>query len=158
MMSVTTALQRDAGRLHAGIGIFVGCLALLLLAERFGPFLAGRGAASIGVAAVLAVPPAIYLIALWAVRPAFAAVRDGALFAPAISASLTHVGLMLLIGAVLDVAVKPSALALLGAGPGYVIALDFASYAIGGIGVALMLLARLVARAAETKAELDGMF
>lgn len=158
-MSVTSGLQRDAGRLHAGIGVFVVCLTLLLVAERFGPLLVnGASVPALGVAVVLAVPPAIYLAALWGVRPAFAAMRDGTLFAPAISAALVRVGMLLSVGAVLDVAVKPGVLALLGAGPGYLIALDFASYAIGTLGLALMLLARLVTRAADNEAELGDMF
>lgn len=166
MITVTTALRRDAARLYRLIGYAVALLGMALLAERFGPLLAAivsdrlpaDASRQAGVAFALTVPSAIYLAGLWSVRPALAAIRDGALFAAAISSSLTRVGAVLVLGAALDVAIKPSILALLGSGPGYVIALDFASFALGGIGIALIFLARLIDRAAAVKAELDGIF
>jgi hypothetical protein len=158
-MSAPSRLQIDAGRLRTGIGWLVGVLAVLLLAERFGPLLVnGAGMPAIVIAAVQTVAPAAYLSGLWAVRPALASIRDGVMFGAAISAALRRVGLMLVAGSAFELVVKPSLLTALGVGPGYVIALDFAGYALVGIGIALVLLARLIAEARGVQNELDGMF
>lgn len=139
----------------------------LMLLERFGLVaseIARRGGLDAEVwrmlayRLVLAAPDVCYLLALWWVRQAMAAIAGGALFTPTLTRMLERMGMMLAIGAGIGVFLVPGLSRLLGFGPGYFIAYDVSAMVLGCIGLALKVLADVLRRAAEVQTELDGMF
>lgn len=109
-------------------------------------------------------PAAFYLWALWAIRRALGDVAAGRYFHPALARSLRDVGIGLGAGGATSAVIQPNLMRLMSdAGWGRQI---FASYghfdvayaAVGAVGLALVLLSRVLHRAAEIQAELDEIF
>lgn len=109
-------------------------------------------------------PAAFYLWALWAIRRALGAVASGRYFHPALARSLRDVGIGLGAGGATSAIIQPNVMRLMSdAGWGRQ---AFASYghfdvayaAVGAVGLALVLLSRVLHRAAEIQAELDEIF
>ncbi len=125
-------------------------------------------------ALVLWSPTYFYLYSLWAIRGAFRSFALGGVFGPAIARGCTRAGLALAVGATLSAVGLPNLMRLLreqglleGIGPGFtgLLIFDTAYLAVGVVGLALILLGRLLARAAEIQAdaarlqdELGGFF
>ncbi len=117
-------------------------------------------------AAVLWSPTIFYLVALWAVRSAFRDFAAGGVFGPAIATGCTRAGVALAIGATLSTVGVPNAMRILHA-QGLVerppaeftgvLTFDTAYLAVGVVGLALMLLGRLLHRAAEIQTEAAAM-
>ena len=105
-------------------------------------------------------PAVFYLWALWSIRRALGDVAAGRSFQPAFARRLRDVGLGLAAGALMSAVVQPNLMRLLSA-PGLRFPFaawghfDVAYIAVGAIGLALILLSRLLARAAEMQAELE---
>lgn len=106
-------------------------------------------------------PAAFYLWALWAIRRALNDVAAGRYFHPAMARSLRDVGIGLGVGGAMSAVIQPNLMRLMSdAGWGRQI---FASYghfdvayaAVGAVGLALILLSRVLHHAAEIQAELD---
>ncbi|MDY7227144.1 DUF2975 domain-containing protein [Hyalangium rubrum] len=72
--------------------------------------------------------------------------------------ALHRVGVMLATGALIGVFIVPSVTRAFGFGPGYVIAYDVSGLALGAVGLALMLLANVLAHASALQHELDEIF
>ena len=109
-------------------------------------------------------PATFYLWALWAIRRALGDVASGRHFHPALARSLRDVGIGLSAGGVTSAVIQPNLMRLMSdAGWGRQI---FASYghfdvayvAVGAVGLALVLLSRVLHRAAEIQTELDEIF
>ena len=107
-------------------------------------------------------PAIFYLYALWAIRGAFSDFATGGVFGPAIATGCVRAGAGLAIGGTMSAVGVPNLQRIVGlaAGPhgtlgnvGTVLHFDTAYLAVGVIGVALVLLGRLLARAAELQAE-----
>ena len=119
-------------------------------------------------------PSAFYLYSLWAIRSAFRSFALGGVFGPAIARGCTKAGVALAIGATLSAVGLPNVLRILqqqglihdvGSGFRGILIFDTAYLAVGVVGLALILLGRLLARAAEIQAdaarlqdELGGFF
>lgn len=157
---ITSARYR---RLTTGLLVGLSALVVLerfsavtvkLISEGFSEELARR----LGLQLTAACPEVFYLIALWGIRQALAAIALGKPFAPAITNMLDLVGTMLAVGAVINVFVVPSVAWVLGFGPGYVIAYDISGLVLGAIGLSLKVLGHLLRHAGELQTELEEMF
>ena len=107
--------------------------------------------------AVLWMPVPFYLYALWAIRGVFQGFATGGTFGPAIAAGCTRAGFALAIGGTLSAVGVPNAMRLLH-GQGGILLFDVAYLAVGVVGLALILLGRLLRRAATLEEELGGFF
>ena len=108
--------------------------------------------AAMGSAALLWLPVPFYLYALWAIRGVFRDFARGGTLGPAIASGCVHAGGALAIGATLSAVGVPN-LARLIRGGGSFLMFDVAYLAVGVVGLALILLGRLLARAAEAQSE-----
>jgi hypothetical protein len=159
-------IQKSSARLGRVVSILFVVLWALLLLERFGRLalaIATHGIGhellrQIGYQVVAACPEVLYLMSLWWIREALAKFAQGDLYAPIIPCMLHRVGIMLTAGAFLNVFVVPIMDRALGLGPGYWIAFDVAGLVLGAIGLSLAIVARVLDRARELKAELDEIF
>jgi hypothetical protein len=139
-------------------------LITLFAAERLSPpimaMIGGKGAQFGPLAAgfVQLLPAILYTYALWALRGAFGRIASGEAFSRELPSALSRTGWALILGGIIAVAIVPSALQILDEGPSYVFELDAGAIAIAALGAGLFVLARLLAEAADTKAELDGFF
>ena len=102
--------------------------------------------------ALLWLPVPFYLYALWAIRGAFRSFALGGTFGPAIASGCTRAGFALAAGATLSALVVPNLMRLVH-GRGGFLTFDVAYLAVGVVGLALILLGRLLARAAEVQSE-----
>ncbi|HYJ52289.1 MAG TPA: hypothetical protein VEW04_03870 [Allosphingosinicella sp.] len=107
--------------------------------------------------AVLWMPVPFYLYALWAIRGAFRGFAAGGTFGPAIAAGCTRAGFALAIGGTLSAVGVPNVMRVLH-GQGGILSFDVAYLAVGVVGLAMILLGRLLARAAAIEDELGGFF
>ena len=105
-------------------------------------------------------PALFYFWALLAVRRALGDITAGRLFQPAIARSLRDVGIGLAGGAIMSAFVQPNLMRVLNESWGrFPFAawahIDVAYFAVGTVGLALILLSRVMKRAADIQAELD---
>lgn len=107
-------------------------------------------------------PTIFYLYALWMIRGAFSGFAAGGVFGPAVAAGCARAGAGLALGGTMSAVGVPNLYWMLGlpgtpGGPvqriGSVLHFDTAYLAVGVVGIALMLLGRLLARATELQAE-----
>jgi hypothetical protein len=160
------SIQKSSARLQRVVTILFVVLWVLLLLERFGRLALAIATHGIGpelprqiaYQVVAACPEVFYLMSLWWIREALAKFAQGDLYAPIIPRMLNRVGIMLAAGAFLNVFVVPAVDRALGLGPGYWIAFDVAGLVLGAIGLSLAIVARVLDRARELKAELDEIF
>lgn len=109
-------------------------------------------------------PASFYLWALWAIRRALDTVAAGRHFHPALARSLRDVGIGLGAGGFTSALIQPNLMRLMSdAGWGRQVYasyghFDVAYAAVGAVGLALVLLSRVLHRAAEIQAELDEIF
>jgi hypothetical protein len=117
-------------------------------------------------ALVLWSPAVFYLYSLWAIRSGFRSFALGGVFGPAIATGCTRAGIALAIGATLSAVGLPNLMRVLqdmgileGLGSSFagVLIFDTAYLAVGVVGLALILLGRLLARAAEIQADAARM-
>ena len=139
------------------------------------PTLAGFGAAAGGepplipnilAAAVIWLPSFFYLYALWSIRSAFRDFSAGRFFGAAVASGCTRAGLALALGATLSAAGVPNLLrvfrahGLVEVGPQGltgILQFDTAYLAVGVVGLALLLLGRLLRHAEEIQKEAAGL-
>jgi len=121
----------------------------------FGRMFAADGQISerAGLATLHWVPSIFYLYALWAIRSAFRDFAVGGVFGPAIAEGCARAGLALAIGATLSAVGIPNLMRLIRGGSGSILHLDVAYLAVGVVGLALLLLGRLLRRAADLQRE-----
>jgi hypothetical protein len=110
-------------------------------------------------------PAVFYLYALWAIRRGFLAFSDGGRLGAALAAGCRISGASLVVGALASSVAVPNALALIdriypppeGRPWSSVLMADVAYLAIGVIGLALILLSRLLDQAARTQADAERL-
>jgi uncharacterized membrane protein YqaE (UPF0057 family) len=164
--SATTEIRDRSARLRGALTWLSAVLWGLLVLERFGAVglqlvthgVGGEPLRRLAFQAVAACPEVCYLLSLWGIRDALAAVARGELYAPTITRMLDRVGVMLAVGACINVFLIPTLDRLLGFGPGYVIAFDISGLVLGAVGLSLRILAQVLRRAGELEAELDEIF
>lgn len=107
-------------------------------------------------------PAIFYLYALWTIRSAFASFAKGGVFGPSIATGCVRGGAGLAIGGTMSAVGVPNLQRIVGLAGipgrsfghlGSVLDFDTAYLAVGVIGIALILLGRLLARATELQAE-----
>jgi hypothetical protein len=159
-------IRADARRIARVIGVAVVALSVLLILERLGaPVLAvsrqGFDAGTlrgIGTALIAITPDVAYLVALHSIRGALASFARGEFFAPIVTRLLARVGALLALGAFAATFVVPLVERALGWSPGYWIAFDVSGLVLGAIGLALIVIARVLQRASTIESELAGIF
>ena len=162
----TAEIQRRSARLRRFVTLLCSVLVVLLVLERFGFAVEeiirhGMGAETFGrlaVQTVHALPEVSYLLALWWIRQALAAMARGELYGPAIRRMLDRVGLTLALGAFASVFLVPGLCRWLGYDPGFWIAYDVSALVLGAVGLSLKVIADVLRHAAGVQSELDGMF
>jgi hypothetical protein len=159
--SSDSAVKAAATRLRTLLTCLLIFLAAVLVLERFGyagAYLGGVRPAELARQLLFAIPAIVYLLALWQLRDVAGEIGNGALFGAAAARGLRRVGFCLVGGAALTLAMPW--LHLLAGGEAYPRLIDFdvATLVIGGIGLGLAFLARLVDRAGAMQSELDEMF
>ena len=145
--------------------LWAACLALVVL-ERFsaatiGVFtsgFAGDALRRLACETASAVPEGLFLLGLWWVRDALSAFSRGELFAAPITRMLDRVGIVLVCGSIVRIAVVPGVCRLLGFDSGYWIAFDASALVLGAIGLALEAIAGVLRHAALIQSELDEIF
>ena len=165
--SDTTAdIQQRSARMRRSVTIlWTVCLTLVVL-ERFSASgiyaftsgFEGEAIRRMACEAVSAFPEALFLLGLWWVRDALSAFARGELFAAPITRMLDRVGIILVCGSVVRIAVVPGICRLLGFGAGYWIAFDTSALVLGAIGLALRAIAGVLRQASVIQSELDEIF
>jgi uncharacterized membrane protein YwaF len=104
-------------------------------------------------------PFIFYLVAIWMMRSAFRALAEGAVFNDVVPSLLGSTGYALSAGAVMTILPVPLALHFIfGPGASSMANFDAAAIMLGIVGMMLVLLSRLLAQAADLRAELDEFF
>jgi hypothetical protein len=142
------------------------CLIGLLVLERFGALafkmwkegLDNSMLRRLAFQAIRTSPEVFYLLALWGIREALAALARGELYTATLTRMLHRVGVTLAIGAFINVFLVPGAGWLLGNGPGYLIAYDVSGLVLGAIGLSLTILAKVLQHARQIQSELEEIF
>jgi hypothetical protein len=163
--TVRAAIQRKGARLCRIVTILFVALSALLVLERFGaPALAFvRGHADgtsqrVLLQLVHASPEVLYLLGLWWIRQALAALAMGDLYAATLTRMIDRVGTMLAAGALVGVFIVPTASRVIGVDPGYLIAFDVSGLVLGAVGLSLKVFAHLFQHARAMQAELQEIF
>jgi hypothetical protein len=117
----------------------------------------GTRAGSALTGAVFASPAVFYLAAVWSIGRAMRELSRGRLIKPTMSDALRNVGLALGVGGITSVFLVTNVTRLLEGVSGGWLHFDVAGMTLGMIGGALFLLGRVMDRANEVQAELDGM-
>lgn len=163
--TVRATIQRKSARLCRVVTLLVVALAVTLVLERFGAlasaFLRGQPdgtAQRLAVQFVRASPEVLYLLGLWWIRAALAALAEGDLYAATLTRMIDRVGAMLATGALVGVFIVPTASRLVGVDPGYVIAFDVSGLVLGAVGLSLKVFAHLFQHASAMQAELQEIF
>ncbi len=151
---------------HLTLFLLVATILIIVVPTMIGlSMLSGRGISLEPVllrAAVLWSPTLFYLYALWAIRQAFWTFANGGVFGPAIAGACTKAGVALSIGAGFSAFAAPTLMRLMGnAGllepPPHmaraVLLFDTAYLAVGVVGLALVLMGRLLGHAADLQGE-----
>lgn len=158
----TVWIRGRSARLRSVVTVSLVLLAALLVLERFSAaslqWWRGGDGVRLASQAVAAGPEIMYLVALWWVRQALAAIAAGELFTPAVARALHRVGLTLAIAALLDSFLVPGLQTALRRGPGYLIAYDLGGLVLGVVGLSLSTVAHLFTHASALQSELDEIF
>lgn len=158
--------RTSSARYRTFATVLLASLSVLVVLERFSAVVMKISADGLtdelvrrlGFQIAAACPEVFYLIALWGIRQALAAISLGKPFAPAITNMLDLVGTMLATGAAINVLVVPSVAWALGFSPGYLIAYDVSGLVLGAIGLSLKVLGHLLRHAGELQTELEEIF
>lgn len=171
-------LRRDSrlfGRVTLALLIATALLLLVPTLAALGMSAARHGtwATLLRWSGVIWLPSIFYLYALWAIRRLFVAYAQGGLIGPAVAAGCTQAGVALALGGTTSAVIVPNLLRLIdhasspGGQPvrGSFLHFDLAYLAVGVVGLAMVLLGRLLhqaaaahAEAARLKGELEGFF
>lgn len=152
---------RHASALRRALTILFAGAAIALIAERLGyagVYAGSADTAAIGAQALLAIPAAVQLTALWQLRQMAAEAAAGSPFAAAAARGLRRAGLLLIVAALLTLFAAPTLHRLVGEARPRMIDFDMTTIITGAIGAALALLARLLDQARAVQSELDEIF
>jgi len=133
-------------------------LMLLALCVEAGALLRGGALSDAAMSGLIfRLPLLFYLLAIWKMRQAYAALAKGAMFGDVVPPLLTWIGLALSAGALMTVVGVPL-LDHLTIGIGGLVNYDPAAIVLGIVGLMLAILARLLTQAANMRAELEEFF
>lgn len=104
---------------------------------------------------IVALPAAGYLWALWSAQRALGELAAGRSFPPTVSRAMRHIGVGVLVGALLEVFALTNLSRLVLGGSGSYAYFSLSAIVLGAVGAALVLLSRLVDEARALRAELD---
>ena len=160
-MPITDRFRSQCRLLRAcALVVFVGLFLLLALGMVGLPWRMATGIAQGGgtralVSVVQFLPGLGYLWALWAVQRALGDLSAGRLFHPTVARAMRHIGIGVLVGALLNVFAVTNVSRWIAGGHGGYLYFDLSGIVLGVVGAALVLLARLVDQARALQAELD---
>ena len=157
-MSFNPGFQRQCRWLRAAtLLVLAGLLLLLALGASGLPWLPSNADAGSRdwLLLVRMLPGLGYLWALWAVQRALGDLAAGRLFHATVARAIRHIGLGVLIGALLNVFAVTNLSRLIAGGHGNYAYFDLSGIVLGVVGAALVLLARVVDQARALQAELD---
>ncbi len=162
-MPVSDRFRRHCRLLRiAAIGVFVGLSLLLGLGLAGMPWMFPSRASAPGTWALLGLvrllPGLGYLWALWAVQRALGDLAAGRLFQSAVGRAIRHIGIGVLVGALLNVFAVTNLSRWIVGGHGSYAYFDLSGIVLGVVGAALVLLSRLVDEARALQEELDEIF
>jgi hypothetical protein len=145
---------------RASLGVLVGLGGVFLTGVAGAPWLIpARGLTDPAVRsllmAVLALPAAGYLWALWAAQQALGDLAAGRMFHLTVARAMRRMGAGVLIGALLSVFAVTNLSRWITGGQGSYLYFDLSGIVLGVVGAALILLARLIDQARALQAELD---
>ncbi len=138
--------------------VFAGLALLLCLGASTIPWVRGADAMAGNQPLLMLVrllPGLGYLWALWAVQRALGDLAAGRLFHAAVARAIRHIGIGVLVGALLSVFAITNLSRLIVGGQGGLAYFDLSGIVLGVVGAALVLLARVVDSARALQAELD---
>jgi hypothetical protein len=146
-------LRKRARLLRDLVTLPLVVLALVLAIETLGAVFGNYSARAL----IGRLPVVFYLAAIWMVRSFLASIARGQLFDRVLPQMIERVGLALAAGALTNVFLV-TWIWKAAFGTGAYAWYDPAAITLGVVGFALILVARLLAQAAEMRAELDEMF
>lgn len=152
---------RQATQLRRALTILFASAATALVAERLGyagVYAGTADAAAVGKQALLAIPGAVQLAALWQLRRMAVEAAAGSPFAAAAARGLRRAGVLLIVAALLTLFAAPALHGLLDEARPRLIDFDMTTIITGAIGAALALVARLLDQARAVQSELDEIF
>jgi hypothetical protein len=153
-----------AKQLKQWLTLLVIGLAVLMLLEFAGaagltkPGSAETKLEQFGLQLLFAAPALLHLCALWSVLSALAAIGRGDLFAPTVAKALSCIGMLLMAGAAVSVFLLPLLHKFAAGSHPRLIELDVTNIVLGGLGLSLVLLAKLFANADAMRRELNEIF
>jgi hypothetical protein len=146
---------------YATIFVLV-CLAILVFSGAVGlPFWPTgsatryEGTQRLLLSTIMGLPALGYLWALWSAQRALGDLAAGRTFHPTVARAMRHIGIGVLVGALLQVFAVTNLLREVFGGRGSYLYFDLSAIVLGVVGAALFLLARLVDRGRALQAELD---
>ena len=155
------SVRKSAALLRRLLTTATLALLSILVAERLGYIGAYRGAfeaARLPAQLVLSLPALLNLAALWSLRAAAAAAADGEPFGRMAVSACRRVGALLAASAVTALLIVPALARLLGDAPPRLIDADISTLVLGAIGLAMMFVGKLIARAGAAQRELEAFF
>ena len=155
------SVRKSAALLRRLLTAATFTLLFILVAERLGYAGAYRGAfdaARLPEQLVLSLPALLNVAALWSLRGAVAAAAAGEPFGRMAASAFHRVGALLAASAVTALLVVPALARLLGPAPPRLIDADISTLVLGAIGLAMMFVGKLIARAGAAQRELEAFF
>lgn len=160
--SATDPIRVSAARLRALLTAATLALVVILISERLGYAGAyapgGLDAAQLPKQFLLSLPALMNLAALWCLRGAVAAAADGEPFGRVVVSAFRRVGALLAASAATALLIVPALARLLGPAPERLIEADISTLVLGAIGLAMMFVGKLIARAGAAQRELEAFF
>lgn len=152
-------IQRRSRSLEILATVVFFVLILTLMLEATAIPRADDLAAAAKFSLIFRLPVFFYLLAIWMIRRAFAALAKGAMFGDVVPRLLTWIGFALSAGAFTTVFVVPLLHRIsFGGEAGSIANFDPAAILLGIVGLLLVVLARLLVQAAKIHAELQEFF
>ena len=155
-------VRKSAARLRALLTGATLALLAILVAERLGYAGAyrpgGVDLAELPAQFVLSLPALMNLAALWSLRGAAAAAAGGQPFGRLAASAFRRVGALLAAGAATALLIVPALARLTGQSSERLIDADISTLVLGAIGLGMLFVGKLVARAGAAERELEAFF
>jgi Protein of unknown function (DUF2975) len=160
--SDTDPVRRSAVTLRRLLTATTIVLLTILVLERLGYAGAyrrgGFDAAQLPAQLLLSLPALMNLAALWCLRGAVAAAAGGEPFGRMAAAAFRRVGALLAASAVTALLIVPALARPLGLAPQRLIDADISTLVLGAIGLGMLFVGKLIARAGAAERELEAFF
>jgi hypothetical protein len=165
-MESSMAVQRHSARVHRFVTVSWAICLVLVVLERFSAAAIHAFASNFSNDAmvallgqvIVAMPEALFLVALWWVRAAIGSVARGELFGAAVTCMLGRVGVMLVCAAAVRLFIVPMSFIAIGRSMGHWIAFDAEAIVLAAIGIAFRSIAGVLRHASAIQSELDEIF